>query len=129
MKISEIVEKSGLIASTIRYYEKLGIIRNVSKDENGIRMFTEDNLNWICFIKGLKNTKISLQEMIRYADLYYQGNSTIDDRIDLLENHREYLNQTIVQLNAAQDFINQKLNFYNHKKKNPDYKDDHLNCQ
>lgn len=62
MKISEIVEKSGLIASTIRYYEKLGIIRNVSKDENGIRMFTEDNLNWICFIKGLKNTKISLQE-------------------------------------------------------------------
>lgn len=67
--------------------------------------------------------------MIRYADLYYQGNSTIDDRIDLLENHREYLNQTIVELNAAQDFINQKLNFYHHKKKNPDYKDDHLNCQ
>lgn len=60
MKISEIVKKAGLSASTIRYYEKLKIIRNVSKNENGIRSYTEDDLNWICFIKGLKDTKTKI---------------------------------------------------------------------
>lgn len=128
MRISEIVEKSGLKASTIRYYEKQEIIRNISKDENGIRVFTEDDLNWICFLCGLKNTKIPLKEMIRYADLYYRGNSTIDDRVDLLENHQKNITQTITELNAALDFINRKLNFYNNKKKNLEYKDNDLNC-
>lgn len=118
MKISEIVKKTGLSASTMRYYEKLGIIRNVLKDKNGIRMYTEDNLNWIRFIGELRNTKISLKEMIRYADLYYKGDSTIDDRIDLLEKHREYLIQTIADLSSALEFVNRKLELYNDKKKN-----------
>lgn len=128
MKIKEIADKTGLSASTIRYYEKLGIIRNISKDRNTIRIYTENDLNWIRFIKGLKDTQISLKDMIKYSDLYYQGDSTIDDRIDLLSRHGEYLTQSIAELTSALEFVKRKIAFYNNKKKNLGYMGDNLNC-
>lgn len=128
MRIKEIVIKTGLSASTIRYYEKLGIIRNIAKDENAIRVYTENDLNWIRFLKGFKGTRIPLKELIRYSDLYYQGDSTIDDRIHLLNRHGEYLTQSIAKLTSSLEFVKRKIEFYNNKKKNLRPTDENLNC-
>ncbi len=70
MKISEIVKQTGLTSSMIRYYEKLGIIQNIYKDENDRRVFSNQDLAWIKFLAGFKNAKIPLKEMKKYAELF-----------------------------------------------------------
>lgn len=51
----EIVEKTGFSKDTLRYYEKIGVISNISRDKNNYRQYTEQNLNWLLLVKYLKN--------------------------------------------------------------------------
>jgi len=118
MKISEIAILSGLSSSTIRYYEKLKIIRNVSKGADGNRCFTDADLKWIQFLSGFKDARIPLKEMIHYADLYYCGDTTIDQRLVLLHNHHKELLDEQIQIQKAIEFIERKVSFYENKKKN-----------
>ena len=46
MTIGEISEKTNLPESTLRYYEKKGLIR-VSRDKNGRRNYEESDIEWI----------------------------------------------------------------------------------
>lgn len=49
--IKSVSERTGLSAYTIRYYEKMGIIPEVNRDENGVRAFTEDDIAWLELVK------------------------------------------------------------------------------
>uniref|UniRef100_UPI0012902455 MerR family transcriptional regulator n=1 Tax=Streptococcus suis TaxID=1307 RepID=UPI0012902455 len=55
MKIGEIANKTNLPASTLRYYEKKGLLK-VDRDKNGRRYYKESDIEWIKFIRRLKET-------------------------------------------------------------------------
>ena len=74
---SEIV---GLPASTIRFYEKNGLLPNMRRNSNGIRMFTDEDIKWIRFLEKLKIGGMSIREMREYVKLSGQGDSTLKER-------------------------------------------------
>lgn len=51
MKITEVSERYGLSADTLRYYERVGLIPSVNRNKNGIRDYTEEDCRWVEFIK------------------------------------------------------------------------------
>lgn len=63
----------GMPASTIRFYDKNGLLPHMGRTESGIRMFTEDDLEWVRFIERLKTSGMPLKEIKRYIDLYLEG--------------------------------------------------------
>lgn len=67
MTIGEISEKTNLPESTLRYYEKKGLIR-VSRDKNGRRNYEESDIEWIKFIRRLKETGMLLKDIQLYSD-------------------------------------------------------------
>lgn len=125
MKISQVSKATGLSSSTIRFYEELDIIRNIKRDSNNIRIYSESDIKWISFIKGFKSTLIPLDKIIRYADLYYQGDHSINKRIELLGNHLDVLQTKQLELQKAVDFITNKIKFYHDKANKVNNK---LNC-
>lgn len=90
MTIGEFSEVTGISAYTLRYYEKKGLL-HVSRDAAGRRDYSADDIEWVKFIKRLKDTGMLLRDIKHYSDLRYQGDSTMEERKELLTRHREFV--------------------------------------
>ncbi|WP_270271024.1 MerR family transcriptional regulator [Enterocloster clostridioformis] len=87
MTIGEFSVITGISAYTLRYYEKKGLLR-VSRDSVGRRDYNEDDIEWVKFIKRLKDTGMLLRDIRHYSDLRYLGDDTMAERMELLIQHR-----------------------------------------
>lgn len=109
MKIKEVSALLGLSADTLRYYERIGLIRNVHRDKNGIRNYSEENCQVIQFIKCMRAANISIEGLIEYTDLYAQGDSTRNARKAILTRERDLLKQRIAHMEEALERLNKKI--------------------
>lgn len=110
--IQKISNITGLSVHTLRYYEKIGLLNNVQRDENGYRQYSESDISWIHFLIRLRVTGMPLSEMKQFSDLRSQGDSTICSRRELLENHQKSI---LGQINELQDHlfkIQEKIKHY-----------------
>lgn len=62
-KISEVSQQTGLSADTLRYYEKIGLIKNILRNTSGVRLYNEQNLSTLRFILRAKTMNFSLDEI------------------------------------------------------------------
>ncbi|BDR59791.1 MerR family transcriptional regulator [Lactobacillus xylocopicola] len=113
MKISEVAEKVELTPVTLRYYEKVGLLPNV-KRKNGVRHFAESDLEWINFIKCMRQVKIPVKDLVVYTELLQQGTDTkplrrqiLVDELHRLEEDKRTIQQSIERLKAKIDLYDQ----------------------
>ena len=66
MKIKDVSEQLQISPDTLRYYEKIGLIRNVPRDKNGVRDYSEENCKSIAFIKCMRAANVSISGLTRY---------------------------------------------------------------
>ena len=66
--IGEVSKKFNIPTSTLRYYEKEGLLPFIERDKNGIRKFKEENFEWIHTIECLKNTGIPIKDIKNFID-------------------------------------------------------------
>ncbi|MGL5822764.1 MAG: MerR family transcriptional regulator [Sarcina sp.] len=111
MKIGEISKKVGISEYTLRFYEKKGLIR-VERDEFGRRVYNEKDIEWIIFIKKLKDTGMILCDIKKYSDLRYTGESTIKQRKEMLIKHRESIIDEIDKWKIYLENIDNKIEIY-----------------
>lgn len=62
-RISELAEKCGINKETIRYYERVGLLKNPPRTNAGYRMYTEESVNRIKFIKRIQELGFTLVEI------------------------------------------------------------------
>lgn len=103
---------SGISADTLRFYEKQGILRPVSRGSNGHRRYRQQDLLWLEFVVRLKHTGMPLAQIREYADLRAQGDASLQARLAMLELHRERLAATIAELNACAGALADKIAIY-----------------
>lgn len=108
MKIKEVVQKYGLPASTLRYYEKIGLLNPVKRN-NGVREYQEEDLNHLDFILCMKESQMSLEMIKHYFDLYNLGPETLEQRLDLLKQQRELTEQKQQEIQKTLDYIDYKI--------------------
>ena len=77
--------------STLRYYDKEGLLPFVERSSGGIRMFQEKDYEWLKVISCLKKAGMSLKDIREYINLAMQGDDTIDERLALFEKQRKNL--------------------------------------
>ncbi|OIK13539.1 MerR family transcriptional regulator [Bacillus sp. MUM 13] len=110
--IKEITEKTGLSASTLRYYEKEGILPFVKRDENGKRLYSDENIEWIHFILALLSTGMPIAEIKRYVELYKNGDTTIKERRQIMIQHKTKVEEEMMKTYTYLEQINYKLALY-----------------
>lgn len=114
MTIKEISKLCGLSQDTLRYYEKVGLIPAVKRTSGGIRDYDEMDLKWINFITKMKSCGISIDALVKYVQLSLEGDSTSEERRNILLNARGELENKVKKLNDCLDVINIKIDRYNH---------------
>lgn len=111
MTIGQISEKTNLPESTLRYYEKKGLIR-VSRDKNGRRDYEESDIEWIKFIRRLEEIGMHLKDIQLYSDLRYRGKSTMPERLSILQSHRRYVLEQQMKWEEYLQNLDNKIEFY-----------------
>jgi len=111
MTIGEISEKTNLPESTLRYYEKKNLIR-VLRDKNGRRNYAESDIEWIRFIRRLKETGMLLRDIQRYSELRYTGVSTMPERLNMLRRHRQYVVEQQRKWGEYLQNLDEKIAYY-----------------
>lgn len=112
MNIKEASEKSGVSADTIRYYERIGLIPPVHRNENGVRKFGAEDLRWIQFSRQMRRAGLSIEALIDYLALFREGEHTLEARVELLKEQRVDLKNRINIMQEAIDRLDFKINNY-----------------
>ncbi len=63
------VERTGFSIETLRYYERIGLLRDVPRDGSGHRCFTDEHLSWLEILRCLRDTGMPIAQMQRYVEL------------------------------------------------------------
>lgn len=113
--ISDISKKTGLSIHTLRYYEKIGLLKNIHRNQSGRRVYTKLDLEWLEWVKRLKSTGMPLEKMQDFAQFRLQGEQTLKQRQDLLIAHSVQLKQEIQRLKQEQSIVDYKIEVYAQK--------------
>lgn len=112
MTITEVSRKYNLTADTLRYYERIGLIPPVNRNNSGVRDFTEEDCNWVQFIKCMRGAGLSIEVLIEYVKMFQEGNSTIKARKELLIEQRNHLTDKIKEMQETLDRLDKKIDGY-----------------
>jgi DNA-binding transcriptional MerR regulator len=112
LTIQEVTKATGLSTHTLRYYERIGLIHPIRREENTRRLYTPEDLGWIDFLLKLRATGMSIRDMQRYAELQRQGDETLPERLEMLRSLRDNVEARIDELNEHLKLIYYKIDIY-----------------
>jgi DNA-binding transcriptional MerR regulator len=112
LTISDAAAKSGISAHTLRYWERAGLLQPVSRNGSGHRRYAQEDLDRITFLTRLRATGMPIRQVRRYAELMNGGDETNEDRLALLEAHRDAVRAQLEQTAGHLDLIDWKIDFY-----------------
>ena len=112
MKIAEVSEQYGISLDTLRYYERIGLIPPVTRNESGIRDYNELDVRRVEFVKCMRSAGLPIEVLIEYIGLVQRGDQTIEARKDILVEQRELLIARMEQMQKTLDVLNHKIEMY-----------------
>ena len=97
---------------TIRYYDRAGLIPQLRRTSAGHRTFLIEHLRWIGLIDRLRTSGMSIRQIRSYLELALAGDSTIDQRRSLLQEHEQAVLTKITVLQESLAIVRAKLALY-----------------
>ena len=110
--VGEMAKKLNVAPSTLRYYDKEGLLPFVERSGGGIRMFKDSDFEWLSIIECLKKTGMSIKEIKHFIDWCIEGDSTIDQRLALINRQREAMLRQLKQVQDTLDMLDYKCWYY-----------------
>src|SRR5450830_936403 len=110
MTIQQAAKQTGLSVHTLRYYERIGLLDPVARRDNTHRLFREEDIRWIDFLLKLRGTGLPVRDMLRYAELRRQGDTSesVAARKALLVEHTRSVEKTLAELPGNPTILQKK---------------------
>src|SRR5512142_1832907 len=112
MKIAEVSEQYNISTDTLRYYERVGLIPPVNRNESGIRDYNELDLRRVDFIKCMRSAGLPIEVLIDYVALVQKGDKTIEARKEILKEQRQLLTARMQEMQKTLDILDHKIEVY-----------------
>ena len=109
--IGEISKMFQLPVSTLRYYDKEGLFPHL-KRVNGVRQFSESEIETLRVIDCLKKSGLEIKEIKEYMSLCSLGNTTLKQRKEIFEKQKEEVLQEMEKLQKVLSMLNYKCWYY-----------------
>lgn len=110
--IKEAAEKMNLPASTIRYYDKQGLLPFVERSESGYRSFSEADIGMLNMIECLKRTGMPIKEIKQFCQWVQQGDASLQQRFNMFQERRRAVQEQMEQLKKTMEVIEYKCWYY-----------------
>ncbi|WP_102337907.1 MerR family transcriptional regulator [Collinsella provencensis] len=112
MRIAEVVEQYDISADTLRYYERIGLLRPVKRNASGVRDYGEEDCARISFVKCMRGANVSIEALIEYMQLFDEGDSTLEARKAILIEQRVEAQKRLDKIQAGLDRLDYKIAHY-----------------
>lgn len=110
--IKQVSELLGISIYTLRYYEQVGILDHVKRDERGRRQFSREDILVLNTVECLKQTGMPLKKIKHYVDLVAQGLPTVNERLKIFKDQQAKVDQQLAELQARKKVIDIKVKYY-----------------
>ena len=110
--IGGMARKLNVAPSTLRYYDKEGLLPFVERSSGGIRMFKDEDMEWLRMLGCLKKAGMPLKEIRSFMELSRQGDATINRRLELIEKQRQSVLEQQRQLKETLLMLDYKRWYY-----------------
>lgn len=98
--------------STLRYYDNIGLLKNVKKNKAGNRVFSDEDIETIRIIQYLKKSGMQLAEIKEFMNWCKEGDSTLNSRLNLFIKQKEIVMSEIERLQETLNLIKYKEWYY-----------------
>ena len=103
--VGEMAKLLEVPASTLRYYDKEGLLPFVERSPSGIRMFQESDFEWLQVIGCMKKAGMSIKDIRQYIELALRGDDTIDTRLTMFRHQRDILLAQLEELHHTLETV------------------------
>lgn len=110
--VKDVAKEMNVSEHTLRFWDKEGLLPPVERDKNNVRNFSEQDLQWIFIIKCLRGGGVQLSEIRKYIALCQVGDSTVQERYEIIKDAKQRTLLQIEELNHQLDKLNYKENHY-----------------
>lgn len=110
--VGEIAKKLNIPPSTLRYYDKEGLLPFIERSDSGIRMFKDSDLDGLYMIECLKKTGMSIKDIKTFMAWCAEGDTTIPQRLELIDKQHQAVQEQIEQLQETLQMLHYKHWYY-----------------
>ena len=110
--VGEMAILLGVTASTLRYYDKEGLLPFVERSSGGIRMFRESDIEWLRVIECMKKAGMSIKDIRQYIELALKGDDTIELCLMMFRRQKEVLQQKMAEMQHTMAMVEYKCWYY-----------------
>lgn len=110
--VGKMAKLLGVTASTLRYYDKEGLLPFVERSSGGIRMFRESDIEWLRVIGCMKKAGMSIKDIRQYIELALKGDDTIELRLMMFQHQKKVLQQKLEEMQHTMDMVEYKCWYY-----------------
>ena len=103
--VGEMAKLLGVPASTLRYYDKEGLLPFVERSSGGIRMFKDQDYEWLKIIECMKKAGMPIKDIKEYLELTLRGDETIHQRLELFQKQKQLLQEQMASLQRTLDVL------------------------
>lgn len=114
MNIKKAAEMFDLTTDTLRYYERVGVIPPVHRNESGYREYSTNDLNWIYLAKNLRNAGLSVESLIEFVNLAQlrETQNVEEAQKQILADQLEELDKKIAEMADVRELLSYKIETY-----------------
>lgn len=111
--IQETTKLTGLPESTLRYYESMGLIPPIKRDESSKhRIYSEKDLDIIVSVACLSATGMSISDMCSYLESAGKNGGSAEIQIKLLQNQAKHLIDEAASVKLRQQYVAAKIDYW-----------------
>ncbi len=97
---------------TLRYYDDMKLFPFLQKNEKGKRLFSEADMQWAKLLECLSNSGLSIKEMKQYVDLCIIGDSTVEERFEILKKQEKIIKDQIKEKKKQLKLLQFQIDYY-----------------
>ncbi|MGL5066324.1 MAG: MerR family transcriptional regulator [Sarcina sp.] len=106
-KIGDVVKELRINKETIRYYEKIGLLKNIKKDSNGYRIYNDDDIKVLQFVLLAKEYNFTLKEIDTLLKIVFPEISGLNKNqiLDKVNNKISEIDRKIEELSVIKNVL------------------------
>ncbi|NDJ27163.1 MerR family transcriptional regulator [Campylobacter sp. MIT 12-5580] len=110
--IIEVERQTGVPSTTLKFWIKKGLFPNLERDKNNVRYFSKSDVEWVKWIEYFRFTKMPIERIKHYIELYYKGDSTFEERKQMIKDQKDFIIKDMAQTKFILEKIDEKLKIY-----------------
>jgi DNA-binding transcriptional MerR regulator len=110
LTIQEMAQQSGLSEHTLRYYERIGLLTPIPRDDSsGHRRYPPETIRLVETLACLRGAGMSIDDMRKFLRLLEQGSAAASEQKMLFASHKNALEGELEQMKRRIEYLAGKV--------------------